>query len=58
MQRNYGANPGRTGNVWTIVFPFDALRTARDGQWHAHLDVAGADGGSVAGTPSTTITDA
>lgn len=58
MQRNYHTNPSRTGSVWSIVLPLDALQAAHGGTWRADLDVDGNDGGSVEGTPSTTITDA
>lgn len=55
MQRNYSINPSRTREAWTIVLPPDALQAARGGRWRADLDVNGQSGGSVDGTPSTTI---
>lgn len=56
MQRNYSTNPSRTGDTWTLVLPPDALQAARGGRWRADLDVDGQAGGSIDGTPSTTIT--
>ncbi len=55
MQRNYSAKPSRTGETWTIVLPPDALEAAHGGWWRADLDISGGSGGSIDGTPSTTI---
>lgn len=57
MQRNYGMNPGRQGNIWTIGFPLDALGRARGGTWRADLDIEGEDRGAVIGTASTTLSE-
>jgi hypothetical protein len=57
MQRNYGMNPSRQGNIWTIIFPLDALGKARGGTWRADLDIEGEDRGSVLGTAATTLSE-
>jgi hypothetical protein len=49
-QSNYSASPSLTGDVWTLVLPLEALGTAAGGKWHADLDVAGVDAGTVKGS--------
>lgn len=49
-QDNYTTSPTRTGDVWTLVLPLEALGQAADGKWHADLDVAGLDAGTVRGS--------
>jgi hypothetical protein len=55
--RSYSVNPRRTGDVWTIGFPADALGAARGGTWRADLEVDGNPSGSVAGRPGSTLTE-
>lgn len=51
-QNNYSASPSRTGDVWTLVLPLEALGKAADAHWHSDLDVAGLDAGTIRGSIS------